>query len=143
MKTPRELLLEHHREAEASLDRIRSEVCREWVGAGTSDECETAPSCGGLFAVAWQELFVACRRWWLTLGAAWCLVVLLTVIGESGRSDGAGVAVRPGYTMELVREQQELRRELLGLTSVEAEVDPPRHRAPGARSDVSGVFVCV
>jgi hypothetical protein len=88
MKTPRELLLEKHREVGPKLDRIRQTVLRRECGWRGPTEAEVPVAT--LLAAGWYEKLLTVR-WHLSgLGAAWVLVILLTL---SQSAPPAGVLV--------------------------------------------------
>jgi hypothetical protein len=133
MKTPRELLLDQHRQAEARLDAIRGEVVHA-MGARPDAEMPRAKAGIGLLASCWQELFVHCRRYWIGLGAAWAVVLVFVAAGAFSHKDGRVMASASGATLEAMQAQQQLRNELLGVAVIEpARVTRPD---PGPRSDV-------
>ena len=127
MKTPRELLLERHREAQPLLDAIRNEICAGLKDHRPSPAGNTTFALEGFLTMAWQELFVSCRRYWVGLGAAWCVIVLSIVVGQSGGGRVQVVAAqRPEPVLQAMREQEQLRAELLGSSSTPRSV-PARH----------------
>ncbi len=79
--SPREILLNHHREADASLDH----VCRRLLA--TELAVEAPPRHSAPIAVtsafitlaskAWTEVFWSCRLAWAGLAAAWVLALAL------------------------------------------------------------------
>jgi len=143
MKTPREILLGQHREAEAKLDEVRRKVigslqkssCKFMAGVDPSPRPlrreEGEPSASGskggvgvhsalfIWAVlrrVWLELIWPSRRAWAGMAAVW-LVVLAANLDMKASSPRAPVA-RAAPSRELVRAAEEQRRLL-------AELLPP------------------
>lgn len=114
MKTPRDLLLDQHRQQEMRLDAIRSEVIRGMAAPGAHPISHSLPD-PGFLATCWQELFLQCRRYWLGLGAAWAVALTLSLSGSVGdRTEPVAVrSSRP--TLEAIHARQQLRDELLGM----------------------------
>lgn len=143
MKTPRDLLLDQHRHMEDRLDAIRVRTVRAMTRPAKREE--TPEEAGiGFLAVCWQELFQACRRYWMGLGVAWCVIVAFALVG---RMDGAGMTtVATASTepvLEAAREQWELRNEMLGVAVIE-EARVTRHEPVlGPRSEMAVEYVNV
>ena len=79
MKSPREILLERHRAAQAKLDRIRENVISEM---GAPAEARRSDARGQTADGAWASLqkSVLSMRWHLAgLSAAWLVVALLSI----------------------------------------------------------------
>jgi len=144
MKTPREVLLQRHREAEPALDDVRAEVLRTLTGQRRRDTRASAPGGERFLGTLWQELFVACRRYWMGLGAAWCVIVILAA---AGAVDGSGNAVAASLSSEpmiqAMRERQRLRDELLGGVVTEEVRTVRRDPVVGPRSEAVVEFVSV
>lgn len=144
MKTPRELLLDRHRNSGLALDRLRQTVMR---GLREEDDCvpEEQPVANvGFLGMFWQELFVACRRYWMGLGAVWCAIVLFAVAGNDDRTTpGFATVLRSEPIIQAIRDQQQLRDELLGVRftqQVRIEEPDPVTRP---RSEATMAFVTV
>lgn len=144
MKTPKELLMSRHREAEPSLDIIRNEVLQSLKSQSIDAAQATSPQRGSVFTALWQELFVSCRRYWMGLGTAWCAIVFfIAVSGQSGM-EGRVMAVAPSESLiNAVREQQRLRAELLGVEIVQKVRAVRREDNLGPRSEMDTVFANV
>lgn len=133
MKTPRELLVGQHRETEARLDTIRQEIVQA-MAEPTNELTSRDAGDIGFLGTCWQELFVACRRYWMGLGAAWALVVIFIGAGALSDGNGRAMARTNGSTLDAMQAQLQLRNELLGVVAgEEARVS---HRDAGPRSDV-------
>jgi hypothetical protein len=139
MKTPRELLLDRHRNAESKLNAIHREVLAEFVQAEpTIESPQPAPpfSFSMLRAKVWRELILPCRHIWAGLAAAWMLILGLHLAAGTDQAPGITVnqVSKPGpEIIAAVRERRELMAQLLDpLTSLPAE----RPRVPGPRGSV-------
>jgi len=140
MKTPRELLLSWHREAEPRLDEVRREAIRSIPERGAPERPGPVLPAGFL-AGCWQELFLSCRRYWVGLAAAWGVVFLFAVAGAQGDRAAASVTLANVAARETLHAQMKLRDELLGLSEMEDKhaVRPN----PGPRSDLRCEERCV
>jgi hypothetical protein len=124
MRTPRQLLLEHHRHAQDRLDGVRAEVV---AGLGRSPQQEAPPSSlgNGFLAACWEELFVCCRRYWAGLGTAWVALLLFAAVGAGGNGEPARTARASTPMLEAMKVQRQLRAELLGATADETPASSP------------------
>jgi hypothetical protein len=113
MKTPREILLEEHRDAEPDLDAIRRRaVNRACQGA----EGRPLTSMGTWVRLVWDQLFVPSRPAWLSLAAAWVVVATLSLAQIEPRSAGdGGYSARQTFLSlkPLLEEEAQFRVELL------------------------------
>jgi hypothetical protein len=135
MKTPRDLLLSRHAQAQARLDALRREIVAEHVGP--SVETEPPALAGGLVQL-WNELFRTSRRTWIALAAAWLIILTLNLANdyhppptpESGSGKHSAARLRIALS-----EQAQLRSELLQNQGPPAAQTPSRPTAPGPRSE--------
>ncbi len=109
MKTPRELLLQRHQQAEPKLDRLR-----EGVIAGLAkpeSKAEAAPSLICFFArKLWEELVVPSRRIWVGLAAAWMVLLAVNLqMNHSQRNSASSVRT----VAAAVKEQRQILTELV------------------------------
>jgi hypothetical protein len=78
MKTPREILLEHHREAEPRLDEVRRKALAVVAAPSSAETPKTGRDAGGLIRVAlknaWMEIIWPSRRAWAGMGVLWLAV---------------------------------------------------------------------
>ncbi len=122
MKTPREILLNRHKNAEPSLDQIRREIVGR-IDAPRRSIAETL----------WRELFVSARRGWICLAAGWVVVIALNVMtgGETSGSAVKSGPVNPNSVIALQRQEQLMARlaENEGSPSSPAEVPERRPRS--------------
>lgn len=138
MRTPRELLLHRHRGAEPALDEVRGEALRVLTSQSRREVGSTPPAGERLLGTLWQELFVTCRRYWMGLGVAWCVIVILAAAGGmdgSSRVLAASVSSEP--VIQAMREQERLRDELLGVPITEDTRTIHRSPALGPRSETA------
>ncbi len=141
MKTPRQILLQRHREAETELDAVRHKALAAISGpagtthpptAGVPEDAQiwSRRSIWGLdrlraavrvmFAKTWQELIWPSRRAWTGIAALW---VLLLAVNLMLKAASPGVpAARSIHSPDLVRAYEEQRRVLAELL---APVNPP------------------
>jgi hypothetical protein len=131
MKTPRELLLDQHRQQKIRLDAIRGEVIHAMAVPQAHLVSNATPSLS-FFTMCWQELFVQCRRYWLSLGAAWALALALTLWGSASDRTEQVIVSNSQPTLEAIHAQQRLRDELLG--RVEPEQTHAVRSHPGPHS---------
>jgi hypothetical protein len=132
MKTPHDLLLQHHQAVTPKLDEIRRAV------VANLKECP-APS-GQNVAVAlafklWRELVWPCRRTWAGLAATWLVLVVFNLTRAERNQAVAGKFSMPPAEMRLAfQEQQRLLAELVGPPPATPPAEP-RRRKPQPRSD--------
>ena len=78
MKTPREILLKRHREAEPRLDEVRRKALAVVTASSSAEASETGWDSGVLIRVAfkkaWMELIWPSRRAWAGMGVLWLVV---------------------------------------------------------------------
>ena len=135
MKTPRELLLARHANAQPKLDALRHRVVADYAGAGLTE----AVARPGILAQLWMELFWSCRRAWLGLASAWALILILNLTTGPAATSATDLASRTPPTAELrlaLAEQARLRAELLGVD----QAPPTQARkplVPGPRSEAA------
>lgn len=113
----RKTLLDKYRSAETKLDEVRRRVIADEV------EGRDEP---GFWATLWQELFIAPRKVWLGMAAVWLVALILNL--SSGAEPATQMAKQPveptPEAMQMVREQQRLRDELLGIGVAAVELSP-------------------
>jgi len=97
MKTPREILIQRHRSADARLDALRREVVAEYVVAPQSTaESDHAPgfNAASVALKLWRELILPCRGLWLGLGAAWLVIVAAHFVVPDSENSRAMAATK-------------------------------------------------
>src|SRR5215510_14569104 len=124
MKTPREILLQRHRDAGARLDDIRKRVLAEELGdrvaAKAADGEKMSNGVAQLALRMWNELFWSCRRAWLVLAAAWVVIIMVNSTGtDDPPVQWAAHRGASGDIWALLIERQRLSAELL-------DTSPPR-----------------
>ena len=115
MKTPRELLLEHHRPTEPKLDAIREQLLAELRQA---DHPQVTAS-------FWDKLIMPLRWHLAGLTAIWIMIALLNTHQPAVKEITANVS----STEELFVAMQENRRQVLELTEA-TTVDAPKLAQP-------------
>src|SRR5882762_3156679 len=139
MKTPREILLDRHRNAESKLDAIRREVLAEFVQTEpTLERRQTPPSFSfsSLAAQLWRELVWPCRRIWAGMAATWMLILGLHLAAGSGEASRVTVnqVSKPGpEVVAALRERRELMAQLLDPFT---PLPVARPKVPGPRGSV-------
>jgi hypothetical protein len=127
MKTPREILLERHQTARPKLDEIREKVV--WEGRRAAVPKYGVADTATLSARYWRE-FIFSLRWHLAgMGAAWLLILLLTLnVGPSATLASAVPAAKIPPPQIILASLRENRRELLQLIqpAESREVRPPK-----------------
>lgn len=138
MKTPREILLEHHRPADAKLSQIRRDVIVQMETPATQ-RFDWLPLRALL--TLWHELIWPARRIWAGLAAAWILIVAVNmqVAGTSAVASRQFTPPSPATLMAL-REQE---RQLIELTEARepSEADRPKPSPPRPRSEARLEFL--
>jgi len=124
MRTPRELLLARHANAQPKLDALRRRVVAAHAGA----ELTVAAARSDILAQVWMELFWSCRRAWLGLASAWALILILNLTTGPAATSATDLASRTPPPAEIrlaLAEQARLRAELLGTDQPSAQVRKP------------------
>jgi len=115
----RKPLLDKYRSAEPALDQLRREVI--------VSELDAEPPLG-FWATLWQELFLKPRLAWGGMGAAWLVALILNLSSGSTTESVSPMAQQPveaaPEVIQMVREQQRLRDELLGIGVAAMELSP-------------------
>jgi hypothetical protein len=133
MKTPRELLLARHADAQPKLDALRERVVADHVEVMRVRE----PVRAGVLMPLWRELFWSCRRAWLGLASAWGLILILHLTGGPTTAAATGLASRRPSSADIrlaLAEQTRLRAELLGVPS-QSPKQARKPLVPGPRSE--------
>lgn len=135
MKTPREILLERHRNAERKLDAIRCNAvaaafrCRPQSRRGFLSTLNTQVS------TLFHELIWRARHAWAGLAAAWVFIAIANYNLSGGRPATTAKDSKPAPDIFLVwREQERVLDELVDRTETKA-AEPPKPVAPQPRSE--------
>jgi hypothetical protein len=123
MKTPREILFERHRAAEAKLDVVRERALAELGNKGADIPVRTnfqgAAQTESSLLSSWRNFLLSIRWQVAGLSAAW-LVVLLLSIDHSAATASAGKQIPSAQQlMAAVHENRRQVRELTGAAAVE------------------------
>jgi hypothetical protein len=138
MKTPRELLIGHHRQAQPKLDALRRAAVAQIRGqqSVTANPNRMADMAACLQKI-WCELFLPVRHVWTGLAAVWVLLLFINarldepqtvVLAKSPSSPTAGSLT--------LREQHQLLAELTASETVSVAV-PPKRNTPRPRSEIT------
>ncbi len=141
MKTPRDILLDHHRRLEPKLDAIR----RTAVAAAGDRRTPAVPAPFGVFnwpMVWWRELILPNRRLWSGLATIWVLLLLINVSQRDPVSSVTGKPASAPALMMSWQVQQRWMNELLAERAQPPEMEPPRNVAPRPRTE-NGQRLCV
>ena len=123
MKTARDVLLDHYRNATPDLDRIRRSVV---AGLSARPAPRAAWSPLTWAAVLWEQLVLPSRYAWAGIAAVW--IILLTantlITDRSAAAAERQTAALPAL-LETARAQRELQAELLGCCITARPAPPP------------------
>jgi hypothetical protein len=118
MKTPRGILLERHRQAEAKLDAVRRNALATLPAAEAAGALRAARS-GALLlraalSKAWLELICPCRRAWAGMAALWLALAAANLGMKAAFPTGPALASAPARELgQALEEQRRLLAELL------------------------------
>lgn len=142
MKTPREILLEQHRQKQSRLDEIRKSVLAQEFGAAQNQKASgTAGVLGGsLMTNLWREVIWRCRLAWIGMAAAWVMLVMINHQANSSTTPVVSARTRPAP--QAIRIFEEQRQYLVELLQPEVPVAPaPAERPrPQPRSERRAAF---
>ena len=129
MKTPRELLLEHHRPAVSKLDALR----RETLASVEKTAPERSP-------IAWRDVWRSLRWHLAGLSAVWVFVLFLNL--DTSRSPQMTATIAPAKIPSpqiIMMSLRENRRQLFEMIGARPEESEPRELVlPRPRSDLRG-----
>jgi hypothetical protein len=138
MKTPREILLQHHQHAQQKLDALRQEVINRTLAVPGDKPRERAGkwpvSPKQMWLTVWQELVRPSRYTWSGIAAAWIvLLVVNRTMTESGRISERASASDRAIVPQSIAEERKMLAELLQVESKPAPA--PTDSAPAPRSE--------
>ena len=117
MKTPRELILQHHMSAEAKLKTIRAEDLAACVRSA-AEPSRRRPPAFDLWTAAvrfWQEAFWPWRRAWIGMAATWVFILAFSLAGHEVPRTASTRPSRPDpEVLAVLQEQKLLLTQLLG-----------------------------
>ena len=136
MKTPRELILEHHQPAETKLKAIRAEDLAA-CARSAAQRSRARPSAFDFWTAVvrfWRETLWPWRRAWIGIAAIWVFILAFNLgTRETPRTASAKPPRPDAAELAVLQEQKQLLAQLLGK---EAPVLVSRLRVPGPRSAV-------
>jgi hypothetical protein len=139
MKTPREILLAHHRAVEPKLDAIRqaavATVCDCRAVDGNAPDRWPQAAAPTIFQVLWRELILPSRRIWAGLAAVWVLLIAVNV-SQRDPSTAAITTAASAPAMMTFRDQQRLLNELLADRAVPLVAEKPKSFLPKPRTQI-------
>lgn len=133
MKTPREIILERHRNAETKLDRIApnklAAIARESTNAKVTEGFSAHVRF--VFEGFWTECVLPWRRVWAGMAAVWVAIFALHIAtrGTSGSTGGEMAATKNPLVLSALREQKQMLAQLLGPSETSTAV-PPKNSGP-------------
>lgn len=138
MKTPREILFDHHQAAVPKLDAIRREVVAELNNEDAKTQSfltSFAPLRLCCSNKLWLELVWPCRRIWTGLAAVWVLLAVVNFSQHDSSQIVMAKSATPAAMMMTFRDQQKILNELFADRSLPAEVVRPRIFSPKPRTE--------
>jgi len=138
MKTPRQILLGRHHQAEPKLDEVRRKALIRLAESAGAEVPATGRDSGEVILVAlkkaWMELIWPSRRAWAGMAVLWLIVGAANL--EMKRTVQGVPATRSAPVRELAQGLEEQRRLLSELlqTAKTLLAEPPRPE-PGPRSE--------
>ena len=139
MKTPREILLAQHRDAEPKLDAIRQSavaaVHDRRLSTDGVRERRSPTAATTIWRILWDELIFPSRRTWAGLATAW---VLILAVNFSMHDRSPIIVTKSPPAAEMImawRQQQRLMAELNGVPVAAAEADQPKTFSPKPRTE--------
>lgn len=117
MKTPREILLNRHRDAGPKLDAVREKALAALAPAA-GNTAPARPVVSWPLRIAWtlwRELIFPSRRIWAGLAAAWIVLLWLNLPGGNKPARMLAETLPPDHEIQaLLREQREMFVQLVG-----------------------------
>jgi hypothetical protein len=117
MKTPRELILQHHQPAEAKLKAILAEDLAACARSAVEPSRQPPPAFDFVTAVArfWRETFWPWRRAWIGMAAIWVFILTFSLFtGEMPKNASTRLARPDPQVSVVLQEQKQLLTQLLG-----------------------------
>jgi len=135
MKTPRDIILQHHCAAEVGLQTLSAQQLAQLAAGKQSRVTPKAARSNSFFTNLWAEVFLPWRKVWLGLGAAWVVILVFnTVLREdSSRIALQSLSAPTPETLQLLTEQRRILAQLMETTEPQTPADIPRK--PGPRSE--------
>jgi hypothetical protein len=147
MKTPREILLERHQQANPKLDAIRKAIWAAECQPETRSLKTEIRSANALplkiVFIVWRELIWPARRIWAGLAATWVLILLvnLDLMAGMARMTAASSPRSSDFIMAL-REQKQMIAELTEPPTPNL-AEPPKPFIPQPRSERHGELFAI
>ena len=132
MKTPRKLLFDRHRSAEAKLDAVRQNALASLAARSNVAAAKSR-------ADGWREFLLSCRWHLAGMTSAWLLVALLNVEHSPAPTIVTTAKDNAPSAHQLVADLRENRRQLAELFEppVAEATPPPQTFVPRRRSELS------
>jgi len=135
MKTPREILLNRHRNAEPKLDAIRHTTVAAVCDCRSMDAERRSQTAATIARRLWCELVLPARRILAGLAAAWVVILSLNFYAADHTTQQVRQAAPPSPELRLALREQ--RRELARLIepSMVPVSEQPKSLHPSPRSE--------
>jgi hypothetical protein len=142
MKTPRDVLLAHHRAAEVKLDAARADVLATEFNVGQASRLspiknarKSETGATPVLLLLWRELIFPSRRVWAGLAAVW-IGIFAVNFSQHDPSPVVAVKASSPQMMLTFRQQERLLAELTG-PGEPSVAEPPKNKttAPRPRSE--------
>jgi hypothetical protein len=130
MKTPRELLLNQHRDKLPKLDAIREQVIATEISQSQTADAANLNLPVRMLLAFWNELILPARRIWAGIAVVWCLIIVVNA-AESVHARNQWLQVK-GEVSELLaawRQQQRLAQLSESASTTVPQSDKPRSRS--------------
>jgi hypothetical protein len=132
MKTPREILLAHHRATAPKLDAIRQSAV-----AAVCDRRDTTDGTTTIFQTLWRELILPSHRVWSGLAATWLVLIAINISLHDSTPAGKTTSAP---VMMSVREQQRWMDIHFADRSLPVEAEPPKTFSPKPHTQTFQTF---
>jgi hypothetical protein len=138
MKTPREILLSRHSEANAELDSIRERVVADechLLARNSERETRNLKSLPDLVLKLWRELILPARRVWAGFAVVWIAIALFN-FASTDRASGTMAKAKPGSggILAVWQEQRKVVAELTDSPET-IDADKPKMTVPRPHSE--------
>lgn len=137
MKTPRQILYEHHASAGAELERIQQQALA--MGVRKKNEAFIVSSKQNVFRLlfspaVWVEVFHPARQIWTGLALAWVAIIAVNLSMETLTASGVETNPAPASAiLASYKEHQQILAELTGPT-IRPTTERPRSSVPKPQS---------
>jgi len=140
MKTPREILLQHHQQVNAKLDAIRhtsvAAVCDRRIKMDATPDQRSQTAATTILRTLWRELVCPSRHIWAGIATAWVLIVAVNFHDRRGTELARQDLTPPSpEVLMALREPERWFNDFDGSSHL-PDADPPKKIAPAPRSEM-------